>query len=78
MLKPVFILLAGPNGAGKSTLYRTALASGLLPSDTEFVNADLHEAHALQHITDPELRSAQGWAWAEKVQLAKPPTPLFA
>jgi hypothetical protein len=54
-LKPVFFLLAGPNGAGKSTLYRSAVASGLLPSDAEFVNADLHEAHALQPITDPEL-----------------------
>ena len=65
LLKPVFYLLAGPNGAGKSTLYRSAIASGLLPSDAEFVNADLHEAHALQHITDPELRSAQARAWAD-------------
>lgn len=64
-LKPVFFLLAGPNGAGKSTLYRSALASGLLPSDAEFVNADLHEAHALQHISDPEMRSAQARAWAD-------------
>jgi predicted ABC-type ATPase len=64
-LKPVFFLLAGPNGAGKSTLYRSAVASGLLPSDAEFVNADLHEAHALQHITDPALRSAQARAWAD-------------
>ena len=64
-LKPVFFLLAGPNGAGKSTLYRSAVVSGLLPSDAEFVNADLHEAHALQHITDPELRSAQARAWAD-------------
>ena len=64
-LKPVFFLLAGPNGAGKSTLYRSALATGLLPSDAEFVNADLYEAHALQHITDPELRSAQARAWAD-------------
>lgn len=29
------------------------------------MNADLHEAHALQHITDPELRSAQARAWAD-------------
>ena len=64
-MKPVFFLLAGPNGAGKSTLYRSALASGLLPSNAEFVNADLHEAHALQHITDSQLRSAQARAWAD-------------
>ena len=37
----------------------------MLPSDAEFVNADLHEAHALQHIIDPELRSAQARAWAD-------------
>lgn len=64
-MKPVFYLLAGPNGAGKSTLYRSALASSLLPADAEFVNADLHEAHALQHITDPQERSAQARAWAD-------------
>jgi predicted ABC-type ATPase len=64
-LKPVFYLLAGPNGAGKSTLYRSALASGLLPVNAEFVNADLHEASALQHITDPQERSAQARAWAD-------------
>lgn len=46
-------------------MYRSAVASGLLPPDAEFVNADLHEAHALQHITDPELRSAQARAWAD-------------
>ena len=55
-----------------------AEASSLLPSDAEFVNADLHEAHALQHITNPELRSAPARAWAKKVQPAKPPTPLVA
>ena len=60
------------------TLGRIAEASGLLPSDPEFVNADLHEAHALQHITDPELRSAQARAWAKKVQPAKLPTRLVA
>jgi predicted ABC-type ATPase len=49
-LKPVFYLLAGPNGAGKSTLYRSAVASGLLPTEAEFVNADLHEGAALQHL----------------------------
>lgn len=64
-MKPVFYLLAGPNGAGKSTLYRSAAASGLLPANAEFVNADLHEASALQHITDPQERSAQARAWAD-------------
>ncbi len=64
-MKPVFYLLAGPNGAGKSTLYRAAVAAGLLPAGAEFVNADQHEAHALQSITDPELRSAQARAWAD-------------
>ncbi len=61
-----------------ATLGRIAEASGLLPSDAEFVSVDLHEAHAPQHITDPELRSAQARALAEKVQPAKPPTPLVA
>ncbi len=46
-LRPAFYLLARPNGAGKSTLYRAALASGLIPADLEFVDADLHEAQAL-------------------------------
>jgi predicted ABC-type ATPase len=64
-LKPVFYLLAGPNGAGKSTLYRSAVTSGLLPTGAEFVNADLHEAAALQHITDPQARSAQARTWAD-------------
>jgi predicted ABC-type ATPase len=77
-LKPVLFLLADPNGAGKSTLYRSAVASGLIPAGAEFVNADLHEAHALQHITDPELRSAQARSWAKKVQPAKPPTPSLS
>ena len=69
-LKPVFYLLAGPNGAGKSTLYRSAVSSGLLPAHAVFVNADLHEASALQHITDPEVRSAQARAWADERRLA--------
>ena len=64
-MKPVFYLLAGPNGAGKSTLYRSAVATGLLPADAEFVNADLHEAQALQHISDRQARSAQARAWAD-------------
>jgi predicted ABC-type ATPase len=63
-LKPVFYLLAGPNGAGKSTLYRSAVSAGLRPANAEFVNADLHEAASLKHITDPEERSAQAQAWA--------------
>lgn len=65
LLKPVFYLLAGPNGAGKSTLYRSAVASGLLPNEAEFVNADLHEATSLQHIANPEDRSAQARSWAD-------------
>jgi predicted ABC-type ATPase len=64
-LKPVFYLLAGPNGAGKSTFYRSAVASGLLPAGAEFVNADLHEATSLQHITNPADRSAQARSWAD-------------
>jgi predicted ABC-type ATPase len=64
-LSPTFYLLAGPNGAGKSTLYRAALASGLIPADIEFVNADLHEAQALGHIADPRQRSEQARRWAD-------------
>lgn len=64
-MKPVFYLLAGPNGAGKSTLYRSAVASGLLPVDAEFVNADLYESSALQHIADSQIRSTQARAWAD-------------
>lgn len=62
---PVFYLLAGPNGAGKSSLYRAAVADGLIPADAEFVNADLHEAAHLQHITDPQARSEQARQWAD-------------
>lgn len=70
-MSPVFYLLAGPNGAGKSTLYRSALASGLVPVDIEFVNADLHEARALGHIADARQRSteARRWADARRAQL---------
>lgn len=64
-MRPVFFLLAGPNGAGKSTLYRSAIASGLLPVQAEFVNADLYEAQALQHVTDPHKRSLQARTWAD-------------
>lgn len=64
-MKPVFYLLAGPNGAGKSTLYRSAVASGLLPAQAEFVNADLYEAQALQHVADAQERSLQARAWAD-------------
>lgn len=64
-MSPVFYLLAGPNGAGKSTLYRAAVASGLIPADIEFVNADLHEARALQHLRDPRQRSEQARQWAD-------------
>lgn len=69
-MKPVFYLLAGPNGAGKSTLYQSAVASGLLPSDAEFVNADLHEATVLQHICDSTVRSMQARAWADERRAA--------
>jgi len=62
---PVFYLLAGPNGAGKSSLYRAAVADGLIPADAEFVNADLHEAAHLQHVTDPQARSEQARQWAD-------------
>ena len=64
-MSPVFYLLAGPNGAGKSTLYRSAVASGLIPADIEFVNADLHEASALGHISDARQRSTEARRWAD-------------
>ena len=63
-------MLAGPNGAGKSTLYQSAVASGLLPSEAEFVNADLHEATALQHICDSTARSMQAREWADERRAA--------
>lgn len=66
MASPVFYLLAGPNGAGKSSLYRAAVADGLIPDDAEFVNADLHEAAHLQHITDPQARSELARQWVDK------------
>ncbi len=62
---PVFYLLAGPNGAGKSSLYRAAVADDLIPADADFVNADLHEAAHLQHVTDPQARSEQARQWAD-------------
>jgi predicted ABC-type ATPase len=58
-------LLAGPNGAGKSTLYKAAVAEGLIPRGAPFVNADLHETAALQHIADPTDRSKAARAWAD-------------
>ena len=64
-MSPVFYLLAGPNGAGKSTLDRSAVASGLIPADIEFVNADLHEASALGHIRDARQRSTEARRWAD-------------
>jgi len=63
--KPVFYLLAGPNGAGKSTLYHALVLAGTIPATAEFVNADLHEATHLQHITDPEQSSQQARYWAD-------------
>ncbi|MCJ0765746.1 AAA family ATPase [Variovorax terrae] len=65
MPQPVFFLLAGPNGAGKSSLYRAAVADGLIPETAEFVNADLHERAHLQHVQDPERRSAAAREWAD-------------
>ena len=65
MGQPVFYLLAGPNGAGKSTLYRALVLAGTIPATAEFVNADLHEATQLQHITNPEQRSEQARQWAD-------------
>ncbi|MCW5672701.1 MAG: zeta toxin family protein [Hydrogenophaga sp.] len=70
MSRPVFYLLAGPNGAGKSTLYRAALASGLIPPEAEFVNADLHEAAHLQHIAQPAKRSQMARQWADQQRAA--------
>lgn len=63
--KPVFYLLAGPNGAGKSTLYKALALQGTIPASAEFVNADLHEAAELQHLTDPMARSEQARHWAD-------------
>lgn len=65
MGQPVFYLLAGPNGAGKSTLYRALVLSGTIPAAAEFVNADLHEAAHLQHVADPEQRSAHARQWSD-------------
>lgn len=65
MPRPVFYLLAGPNGAGKSTLFQASVASGLIPADVPFVNADVHEAAALQHIADPKARSQAARLWAD-------------
>lgn len=70
MTRPVFYLLAGPNGAGKSTLYRAALATGLIPPEAEFVNADLHEAAHLQHIAHPVERSQMARQWADQQRAA--------
>jgi predicted ABC-type ATPase len=61
----IFYLLAGPNGAGKSSLYRAAVLDGLIPSDAEFVNADLHERDHLQHIGDLQQRSEAARDWAD-------------
>ena len=65
MGQPVFYLLAGPNGAGKSTLYRALVLAGTISASAEFVNADVYEAERLQHLADPEQRSAQARQWAD-------------
>jgi predicted ABC-type ATPase len=41
------------------------VAEGLLPKSAPFVNADLHEAAALQHIADPIERSKAARIWAD-------------
>ncbi len=64
-MKPVFYLLAGPNGAGKSTLYLSAVETGLLPAEAEFVNADAYEAKNLGHVADPLVRSQLARNWAD-------------
>jgi predicted ABC-type ATPase len=61
-----FHLLAGPNGAGKSTLYRALVGEGVLGPPLEFVNADLHERDALQHIASPQARSEAARQWADE------------
>ncbi len=66
MTPPVFYLRAGPNGAGKSTLYRAAVAEGLIPTELEFVNADLFEAAQLAQVVDPNARSEQARLWADQ------------
>jgi predicted ABC-type ATPase len=66
----VFYVLAGPNGAGKSSLYRAAVLDGLIPSEAEFVNADLHERDHLQHISDPQQRSEAARDWADSRRAA--------
>lgn len=63
--KPIFYLLAGPNGAGKSTLYKALVLAGTIPSSAEFVNADLHEAEHLEHVSDAQARSEQARLWAD-------------
>lgn len=65
MSRPVFYLLAGPNGAGKSTLYQAAIASGLIPAEVPFINADLYEASSLRHLSDPMERSQAARLWAD-------------
>ena len=70
MAGPVCYLLAGPNGAGKSTLYRAAVAEQLLPADLPFINADVHEARHLGHVTDRAERSRAAQAWADRARQA--------
>ena len=60
---PVLHLIAGPNGAGKSTLYRYLIQPRF--PDLVFVNADVHEREALQHIDNPLKRSEAARAWAD-------------
>lgn len=41
------------------------MLAGTIPATAEFVNADLHEASHLLHISDPEQRSKQARQWAD-------------
>ena len=68
---PVFHLLAGPNGAGKSTLYRALVGDRIIDGELTFINADLFERDHLQHIADPEQRSATAREWAETQRASK-------
>ncbi len=62
-VSPVLHLIAGPNGAGKSTLYRYLIQPRY--PQLVFVNADVHEREALQHIDNPLKRSEAARAWAD-------------
>ncbi len=64
-MQPTLYVLAGPNGAGKSSLFTALSRIGFIPAALEFVNADVYEAAHLQHVENPEARSAAARAWAD-------------